>query len=150
MIKTGEELHLRNLLSFRKKLTQDEMKFENTLLANFIKTEGLQVVGPRISTTHNRDNATGVIDFELLIPVDKAFNSTDKYKYIEDFKLSNCLKVCHIGNPAEFQKNILNLQMYIKQNNLTPISSIYTVSIKEARTTEEMNNFETESYIRIK
>ena len=40
-----------------------------------------------------------------------------------------------------FQNTIRNLQKHIENNKLIPISSLYTVNIKEAKTPEEMENF---------
>ena len=142
MIKSGQELHVKKLLSFRKEITENEMEVENAKLYNFIKTEGLEVVGPKISTTHRvSEGPEKVIDFEILIPVD--------YKFKKELKLVNCLQVTHIGNPIDFQSKILALQTYIRENRLMPLSNLYTVSIKEARKPEEMEKFQTKSYIAI-
>ncbi|WP_242849770.1 hypothetical protein [Clostridium sp. C8] len=48
-----------------------------------------------------------------------------------------------------FQNTIINLQKHIQDNKLMPISSLYTVNIKEAKTPEEMDNFQTEAYVSI-
>lgn len=150
MIKSGQELHVKKLLSFRKEITENEMEVENAKLYNFIKTEGLEVVGPKISTTHRvSEGPEKVIDFEILIPVDRAFESTADYKFKKELKLVNCLQVTHIGNPIDFQSKILALQTYIRENRLMPLSNLYTVSIKEARKPEEMEKFQTKSYIAI-
>lgn len=71
------------------------------------------------------------------------------YKLKKEFKLINCLKVSHKGNPMTFQNTIRNLQKHIENNKLIPISSLYTVNIKEAKTPEEMENFWTDAYVSI-
>ena len=38
---------------------------------------------------------------------------------------------------------------YIEDNKLMPISSLYTINIKEAKTKEEMENFHADAYISI-
>ena len=48
-----------------------------------------------------------------------------------------------------FQNTIMKIQKYIEDNKLIPISSLYTVNIKEAKTKEEMENFHTDAYISI-
>ena len=51
MIEFRKDLYFKNLLSFRKTLTQDEIQKEMNDIDNFIKENGLKVVGPKPSTT---------------------------------------------------------------------------------------------------
>ena len=77
MIETCQELHLNNLLSFRKTLTQTEVQKEMNDIDSFIKENGLTIVGPKISTTYSITQAiVPTMDIEILIPVDKEFNET--------------------------------------------------------------------------
>ena len=139
MIEIGQELYLKNLLSFRKQLTQTEVQKEMNDIEAFIKENGLIIVGPKISTTYSVTQAmVPTMDIEILIPVDKEFTETDMYKLKKEFKLTNCLKVSHKGNPMTFQNTVMDLQKYIQDNKLIPISSLYTISIKETKTQEEM------------
>ena len=150
MIESGQELYLNNLLSFRKQLTQAEMQKEMNDIESFIKENGLTVVGPKISTTYSVTQAmTPTIDIEILIPVDKKITETDRYKLKKEFKLTNCLKTSHKGNPMTFQNTIMELQKYIEENKLIPISSLYTVTIRDAKTQEELDNFHSDAYISI-
>ena len=150
MIETGQELYLNNLLSFRKQLTQAEVQKEIADIESFIKENGLTIVGPKISTTYSVTQAmTPTIDIEILIPVDKKITETDRYKLKKEFKLTNCLKTSHKGNPMTFQNTIMELQKYIEENKLIPISTLYTVTIKDAKTQEELDNFHSDAYISI-
>lgn len=150
MIETGQELYLTNLLSFRKQLTQTEVQKEMNSIESFIKENNLKVVGPKISTTYSvTQSMTPTMDIEILIPVDKEFNGTDMYKLKKEFKLINCLKVSHKGNPATFQNAIINIQRHIQDNKLLPISSLYTVTIKETKTQDEMEYFQADAYVSI-
>ena len=150
MIESGQELYLNNLLSFRKQLTQAEMQKEMNDIESFIKENGLTVVGPKISTTYSVTQAMmPTMDIEILIPVDKKITETDMYKLKKEFKLTNCLKTSHKGNPMTFQNTIMELQKYIEENKLIPISTLYTVTIKDAKTQEELDNFHSDAYISI-
>lgn len=150
MIEIGQELYLKNLLSFRKQLTQAEVQKEMNNIENFIKENNLTIVGPKISTTYSVTQAMmPTMDIEVLIPVDKEFTETDMYKLKKEFKLTNCLKASHKGNPMTFQNTVINLQKHIQDNKLMPISSLYAINIKEAKTPEEMENFQTEAYVSI-
>ena len=150
MIKLGKDLYFKNLLSFRKTLTQNEIQKEMNDIDNFIKENGLKVVGPKLSTTFSVTQAmVPSMDIEILIPLNDQFNDDDKYKCKNEFKLTNCLQISHKGNPMTFQNTIINLQKYIEDNKLMPISSLYTINIKEAKTKEEMENFHADAYISV-
>lgn len=150
MIETNQQLYLTNLLSFRKQLTQDEVKKEMNNIESFIKENNLTVVGPKISTTYSVTQAmTPTMDVEILIPVDKEFNETNMYKLKKEFKLTNCLKVSHKGNPQNMQQGILLMQQYIKEKYIIPISSLYTVNVNEVTSQDELDKYEADIYLSI-
>ena len=150
MIKINQELNLRNLLSFRKNLTQSELQKELIDIDSFIKENGLTVIGPKISTTYSVTQAMmPTMDIEILIPVDKTFNENHMYNLKKELKLTNCLKFEHRGNPQSMQQNILLIQQYIKDNGLIPISSLYTVNLNEVKTQDELENYEADLYLSI-
>ena len=150
MIKINQELHLKNLLSFRRNLTQSELQKELIDIDSFIKENGLTVIGPKISTTYSVTQAMmPTMDIEILIPVDKTFNENHMYTLKKELKLTNCLKLEHRGNPQSMQQNILLIQQYIKDNGLIPISSLYTVNLNEVKTQDELENYEADLYLSI-
>ena len=150
MAETNRELYYKNLLSSRKTLTQDELQKEFNSIDTFIKENGLTIVGPKISTTYSITQAmVSSMDVEILIPVNKEFNDTDIYKFKKEIKLVNCLKINHKGNPMIFQNSVMSMQKYIEENKLMPISTLYTVNIKEVKTKEEIDNYEADAYISI-
>ena len=71
------------------------------------------------------------------------------YKFKKEIKLVNCLKISHKGNPMIFQNSVMSMQKYIEENKLMPISTLYTVNIKEVKTQEEIDNYEADAYISI-
>ena len=150
MLETNQELYYNNLLSFRKNLIQNEVQEEINKIDIFLKDNDLKIIGPNISTTYSVNQAMiPTMDIEILIPIDKEFIETDMYKFKKEFKLTNCLKISHKENPMTFQSTIMNMQKHIQDNKLIPISTLYTVNIKEAKTPEEMENFQAEAYISI-
>lgn len=150
MIKNNQELHLKNLLSFRRNLTQSELQKELIDIDSFIKENGLTVIGPKISTTYSiTQSMMPTMDIEILIPVDKTFNENHMYNLKKELKLTNCLKFEHRGNPQSMQQNILLIQQYIKDNGLIPISSLYTVNLNEVKTQDELENYEADLYLSI-
>lgn len=89
------------------------------------------------------------MDIEILIPINKHFTETDIYKYKKELKLVNCLKISHKGNPIIFQNSVMSMQKCIEESKLIPISTLYTVNIKEVKTQEEINTYEVYAYISI-
>lgn len=150
MLETNQELYLDNLLSFRKTLTQNEVQKEMNDINSFIKENGLTIVGPKISTTYSATQTMiPTMDIEILIPVNSEFLENDVYKFKKEFKLTNCLKVKHRGNPQGMQQDILLIQQYIKEKSLIPISSLYTVNLNEIKTQDELDKYEADIYLSI-
>ena len=126
------------------------MQQEILKIEEFIKNNNLKVTGPKISTTFSVSQAmVPTMDIEILVPVDKKFSETNDYKFKKELKLTNCLKTSHKGNPMTFQNTVMELQKYIEENKLIPISTLYTVTIQEAKTQEELDNFHADAYISI-
>lgn len=84
-----------------------------------------------IIATHTIPEDT-VIDIEVLIPVDKAFNSTSKYVYKPEFKLENALCIRHYGSYSDLLQTQKRLNDYITDKGLKAITNIYFVIDKNS------------------
>lgn len=150
MIEESKILNFKNLLSFRSNLTQCELQNELKNIDKFLKENKLSITGPKISTTYSvKQSMDPVMDIEILIPIDNSFNETSKYKFKKELKLINTLKNDYIGNPQGFNNCVMEIQEYISQNSLIPISSLYTVTIHEIQNQNDIDNFHAELYIAI-
>ena len=150
MIEEHQEFHANNLLSFRASLTQAEMQKEMQNLEKFINDNNLTIVGPKISTTYSvSQGMVPTMDLEILVPIDKQFKETKEYKFKSELKLVNALKSVHKGNPQGFNNTVIELQKYIQDKKLMPITSLYTVNVHEVKSPEDMDNFNAELYISI-
>ena len=150
MISNNENLKFNSLLSCRKSLTHMEFGEEMKKLDKFILDNSLKVVGPKISTTYSISQAmVPTMDIEVLIPLEMEFTETTDYKFKPEFKLVNCLKLTHKGNPQGFNDSVMSLQKYITEEKLVPISTLYTVNIQEAKALDEAENFQADLYISI-
>lgn len=97
MMKTNQELNLRNLLSFRKNLTQSELQKELMDIDSFIKENELTVIGPKISRTYSiTQYMMPTMDSEILIPVDKAFNENHMYNFKKELLISLLIEVYRV------------------------------------------------------
>lgn len=150
MIEEHNELNVINLLSFRATLTQAEIQGKMKNAEKFINDNHLTIVGPKISTTYSvTQGIVPTMDLEILIPIDNAFKETVEYKFKSEFKLINALKSVHKGNPSGFNNTVMELQKYIKDKNLMPITSLYTVNVHEVNDSEDTDKFHTELYVSI-
>lgn len=139
-----------NLLSFRKTITEKELKEEMDKIKTFLDKNNLEKVGPVISTTYAVNQAMiPTMDTEILIPINEEFTSNEKYTFKKEFKLVNAIKTSHIGNPANFQETIMEMQKYITENNLKPITSLYNVTINEAKSPSEVDDLHIDLYLGI-
>ncbi len=90
-----------------------------------------------------------VMDIEILIPLDREITPPAGYIWKPHFLLTNALMIRHIGNPAALQNAINELNAYIMEHQLVPISTGYNVTVKEAKTPLEIDNMEVDIYVGI-
>ncbi|WP_286906809.1 transcriptional regulator [Clostridium sp. UBA1652] len=148
MITLDNELEFENLLSFRSKVTQQELQEEMKSIELFMKTNSLKKVGPTITTTYAIQQAMiPTMDIEVLIPIEGQPVSNNRYIFKDKFRLVNALKISHKGNPVLLQQTVSEVQKFIQDKKLQPITSLYNVTIKEAKTPEEINNVQIDMYI---
>lgn len=150
MIEEHKELNFNNLLSFRAVLTQSEIQQEMDAIDKFINNSNLATLGPKISTTYSvTQGIVPTMDIGILIPVDKEFQENEKYKFKSKLRLVNALKSVYKGNPQGFNNTIMEVQNYIKDKNLMPITLFYTVNLHEFKSSDDIDKFHAELYISI-
>ena len=93
-----------------------------------VKTSGAERVGYPITVTYGIEG--DLIDVEVLLPINKRVPSTGKYVFKEKLLITNALMVKHVGNPAGLQAACNELNSYIMENKLVPITAGYNVTRK--------------------
>lgn len=94
-----------------------------------LKVEGkimFSVIG-----THSIPEDTAM-DIEVLVPVDKTFQSTSKYVYKPEFKLENALSIKHYGSYVDLMKTYKLLNDYLLEKELKAITNTYFVIDKNS------------------
>ncbi len=127
-IRQGETLEMENLLSFRGKIRQQELERVGNDLELQVKMSGAERVGYPITVTYSMEGE--LIDVEVLLPISKRIPSTGKYVFKEKLLITNALMVKHVGNPAGLQAVCNELNNYIMENKLMPITVGYNVTRK--------------------
>ena len=144
-IKEKQELNVKNLLSFRGKVSQAELEAISRDMQNVITTQGAKAVGSAITATFAMEN--GMLDIEILVPVDKPMESVGKYEYKERLHIVNAVKASYKGHPMGLQDVINQLNQYMIDSRLQPITVGYNVTKKMDMLTPE--NTEVEVYVGI-
>jgi effector-binding domain-containing protein len=151
LILENQELMLNNLISLRKKMTQQEMTQELQKIGQIIKENNATKCGPIITSTFAIEQGYmgQVMDIEILIPVDKELSLGNSLNFKKQFCLINALKISHIGNPSLLQNTYNELNKYINDNNLQTITSAYAVTVKDIADISKIDEAIVDIYIGI-
>lgn len=144
-----QTLEMRNVLSYRAKMTQPELQAKSLEIEKLLQSTGAKKAAPAATTTFSIEQGVGgsVMDIEILLPLDREIAPPAGYVWKPHFLLTNALMIKHIGNPATLQNTINELNAYIMDHQLVPISTGYNVTVKEAKTPLEIDNMEVDIYV---
>ena len=147
-ISEGNILELRNLISYRNKITQQQMAAIMNEMNEIISSNGAVKTGNPISTTFSVENnlSQPMMDIEILIPLNKTIPVPSGYSFKPIFRLNNAVKVRHTGNPATLQQMADELMKYIREKKLMPITSGYNVNLNE-ESKDDIENFSMDIYV---
>lgn len=144
-------LEMHNVLSYRAKMTNQELQYKSQEIEKLLTETGAIKAGPAVTTTFSiEQGASGpVMDVELLLPLDRKITPPVGYIWKPYFLLTNALMIQHIGNPSTLQNSINELNAYIIEHQLVPITTGYNVTVKEAKTPLELASMEVDIYVGI-
>ena len=150
-IQGHQTLEMRNVLSYRAKMTQQELQAKSQEIEKVLLETGAKRSASIATTTFSVEaGAVGqVMDVEILVPLDREITPPAGYVWKSHFLLTNALRIRHVGNPAKLQDAINELNAYIVQHQLVPISSGYNVTVKDAKTPLEVDSMEIDVYVGI-
>ncbi|MCM1525046.1 MAG: hypothetical protein NC120_11375 [Ruminococcus sp.] len=127
-------IEVRNVLSYRARVDvnrlKDILRFaeKNVDALGFTVTENLLFT---VTETFCEKNKC-IADIEILIPVNKAFESSEQYIYKPVFKLVNAVSVRHYGLYSEIGSVRSSLEQFLLKKSLKPVSSIYYKVIRNS------------------
>lgn len=127
-IKENQELQVANLLSYRGKVRQAEIENIGQEMESYIQNAGAKRVGDPITATYAIEGDT--IDIELLMQIDMSIDSTDKFVFKSQIKIINAVVVAYKGHPIGLQDACNQLNQYIMEHKLQPITVGYNVTKK--------------------
>jgi len=109
----NQTLEMTNVLSRRGKFTQTELQLEMQNIGIFFKENGIEKNGNIVTATFAVDSSSGIMDVEILVPMNRETSLSNGYTFKSIFKLTNAVKIRHIGNPAFLQKSANEMTEHI-------------------------------------
>lgn len=145
----GQSYKMKNVISYRAKMTQKEMNIAMNRLMTLINDNGLTQSGYITTSTFSIEKvgSTELIDIEILCPVDKICRLPQEYTFKPVFRLANAVKITHKGDPVNLQETANLLISYINENKLTPITYMYNVTVREPKSPVDVDNMVVDMYI---
>jgi hypothetical protein len=121
-------LNVVNVLSYRGKVKQTEIENVGKEMESYIKNAGAKRVGNPITATYAVEG--DAIDIELLMPIDKTIDSSDRFVFKNQIKIVIAVVACYKGHPMGLQDACNQLNQYIVEHSLQPITVGYNVTKK--------------------
>ncbi|WP_124098844.1 DUF5085 family protein [Ruminococcus sp. Marseille-P6503] len=148
-ITENNTLEMKNVVSFRGKVTQQKMEEVMRSFENLIQENNACRTGPTVTATYAVEDEFGhsVMDIEVLIPVDKKITTNSEFKFKPLFRLNNAVKIRHKGNPALLQNSVNELMQYINSHKLMPITAGYNVTVQEPANQNDIDNLIVDMYV---
>ena len=132
----GQRLELENVLSFRGRIRQEDLETVGRDMEKKIALAGAKSNGNPITVTYGVEN--GLFDIEILLPANKNLGAEniDKYIFKDQIKIVNAVVAKHKGGLSKLQDTCGQLNQYIMDRGLMPITAGYNV-IKKANPINE-------------
>ena len=122
----NQELNKEKLLSYRGRIRQTELEAVGKDMESYIRNNGANRIGDPITVTYGVDN--DIVDVELLLQVDCIIPSSDKYVFKDRIRIVNALVGIYKGNPVGLQESVVQLNKFITEHKLQPITVGYNVT----------------------
>lgn len=149
IMEIGKEFKIENVLSLRKKMTQAEIHQEMMSIGNFLEQNSFKKNGPIVTATFAIEESfeQPLLDMEILVPIDKPAKLSGKYKLKDVFHLMNTVYARHEGNPNTLQNTYNELNQYISEKGLQPITAAYNVNVVDLNPGQSMDEMIVDVYI---
>lgn len=142
-------LEMTNVLSYRGKLTQQQMIQITKEMTELIQSNNAQKTLPGVTATFAIDTSGSepTMDIEIMYPLDRSIPVPSIYTLKPVFRLRNAVRIRHTGNPAMMQNTGNEIMQYIKEKNLMPITAGYNVTVQEPASPTDTDNLIVDIYI---
>lgn len=125
-IKLNQELEVNNLLSFRGKVKPHELDSIIKDMEQKIKDANVERFGNPITATYTMN--TDGVEIEILLPINQKMECVGDYRFKEKIRITNAVLLSYKGNPAGLQNACNELNQYMVENKLQPITVGYNIT----------------------
>lgn len=122
----NQVLEVNNIVSFRSKIKQTYMEQVAKDMELKITDAGAKRIERPITATYELDGEE--MDIEILLPIDKQVADLDKYVFKDKIKIVNAVVAKYKGHPSGLQGACNELNKYIMEHKLKPITVGYNVT----------------------
>ena len=137
--KENQIFEMKNVLSFRGKITQKILIDKRTEIDKLIKEFGAHAVHPPVTASFGVDHSSGepVMDLEILIPLDKDVShevlvkQIPGYRFKPLFRITNAVMLHNTGAGISIEESIKKLYSYISSRNMRPLTSLYNITFND-------------------
>lgn len=143
------KLEMENVISFRGKVTQQQMSQIVKEMEQIISENSAEkkVFSATATFAIENNGSQPIMDIEILIPLNKEIHVPSDYKFKPIFRLNNAVKIRHQGNPAMLQNSANELMKYISDHQLTPITTGYNVTVQEPTNQNDVDSLIVDMYV---
>lgn len=120
LVAEHQTLKLERILSQKTDISDDVVPQMLKHIKMNISVLGFQICGDIVIAKQGKY-------LEFLIPIDKEFDSNEHYSFKERIRLVNAARLRHYNSFSKIQKSLDELNNYITEKKLTPITVPYIV-----------------------
>ena len=121
------------LVRYRNWIGQEKLSELYDELNRIILGNNAKKTGPLISCTHlvRKKGESLELDFEIMVPIDKEIPLTLEFCMCEKFYIENAMDIHIVTNKCSLEKEIAEVNQYIKDKNILPQTATYSVLVKD-------------------
>lgn len=129
-IESGKTVTFKNLISFRSIMTQQQIQEKLIELVLLLQQKGINKTGPMIYANHDT-YPNGLIDMEILIPIDRVIPSNGEFTIMEELIIENALYKRSLGYNDKLMEAYKLLDDHIYEKQIEVYSPTYQLSVNE-------------------
>lgn len=129
-IESGKTVTFKNLITFRSMMTQQQIQEKLIELVLLLQQKGIKKTGPMIYANHDT-YPNGLIDMEILIPIDRVIPSEKGFTFVEELLIENALYKRSFGFNDKLIESYRILDDHINENDIEVYSPTYQLSVNE-------------------
>lgn len=137
----NQQLWFDTALSYRARVEKDSLSVMISHIYDNISVLGLEITDDLVVTVceEAREPNQTILGVEIIVPVNKPFESNCHYVFKPHFKLENAVLLKYCGKASDFPETRKKLHEYALEKHYSPLTNVY-FSIKQISGDEVVAN----------